>query len=194
MPFKLISNTGASTIPGLPQDHYCIKNARFMAQAHNTIFRALNAIYQQALNVVPGTKEAADLLEYCSITYDFMHHHQLGEENTYFPEIEQATGVIGLMEINITEHHNIDVGIEKLRRYAETTRKEAFNGEELRKIIDEFAGPYQEHQNNEIKTILQLHTKIDSRTLNKIDLRTRKEAERQADVFKYIIISILLHD
>ncbi|KUJ09552.1 NAD(P)-binding protein [Mollisia scopiformis] len=184
VPFSLISNTGALDLPASKQDHYCVKNARIMAQTHNTIFRALNSIYQQALSIKPGTQEAIDMLAYCGITYDFIHHHQIGEESIYFPEIEKATKIPGLMEENIAQHHFVEDGLERLRKYAETTRPEAYSGEELRHIIDEFSGAYEHHQHEEIKTILNLHDKIDSKVLKSIDLRMRKEAERQSDIFK----------
>jgi hypothetical protein len=74
MPFAMISNTGALELPASKHEHYSIKNARIMALTHNTIFRALNAIYQQAPNIAPGTQDAVDMLAYCSITYDFIHH------------------------------------------------------------------------------------------------------------------------
>lgn len=37
-PFSLITNTGAKNKAGLPQDHYCITNARIMATTHNSEF------------------------------------------------------------------------------------------------------------------------------------------------------------
>lgn len=81
----MISNTGALEWPTGKQDHYCVKNARIMAQTHNTIFRALNAIHQQALEVAPGTQEATDMLAYCSITYDFIHHQYVEVPSTLYP-------------------------------------------------------------------------------------------------------------
>ncbi|KAF8848967.1 NAD(P)-binding protein [Acephala macrosclerotiorum] len=68
--------------------------------------------------------------------------------------------------------------------YSETTRPDAYSGEEIRRIIDKFAMAYEHHQHEEIKAILNLHDKIDSKTLKAIDVRMRKEAERQSDIFK----------
>jgi hypothetical protein len=184
LPFRLIHETGASTMPGLRQDHYCVENARIMALTHNTIFRALNAIYQHAPHVLPGTQDAAELLGYCSVTYEFIHHHQLIEESLYFPEIEKATGIKGLMDVNLIEHAKMDERLERFRRYAENTRKEHYSAEDLRHVISQFVELYTQHNHDEIHTILDLHDKIDSKTLKTIDTAMRKEAERQSDVFK----------
>jgi sterol-4alpha-carboxylate 3-dehydrogenase (decarboxylating) len=168
----------------IPHDHHCIKNARIMAMTHNTIFRALNAIYQQAPNILPGTQQAADFLSYCSITYDFIHHHQLVEEIIYFPEIEKAAGIPGLMEGNVAQHLKMESGLEKFRKYAESTRKEDYNSEELRRIISGFADTFGQHNHDEIQTILNLHNKIGSKALKTIDAKMWNEAEKQSDIFK----------
>ncbi|CZT11412.1 hypothetical protein WAI453_004524 [Rhynchosporium graminicola] len=183
-PFKLISTTGIHNILSIPQKHHCMANARFMAQTHNTIFRALNSIYQHSYHVLPGTDSATNLLSYCSITYDFMHHHQLIEESHYFPEIERVTGLKGLMSENLSQHKAMDKGMEAFRRYAETTSKEIFDGGHLRRVIDAFRKPYEQHQHEEIKTILELGNVIESKVLKGIDMRMRAEAERQSDIFK----------
>jgi hypothetical protein len=184
IPFRLISNTGVSSISKIHQDHHCIKNARTMAMTHNTFFRALNAIYQHAPHIVPGTQQAADFLSYCSITYDFIHHHQLLEEAIYFPEVEKFASIPGLMDTNITQHLKMEAGLERFRKFAETTRKENYNREELREIISSFADAFEQHNHDEIQTILNLHDKIDSKALNTIEKKMWKEAEKQSDIFK----------
>jgi sterol-4alpha-carboxylate 3-dehydrogenase (decarboxylating) len=183
-PFKLISNTGAKTKPGLPQDHYCIKNTRIMATTHNTIFRALNAICHQALDVLSGTQDAADFLAYCSVVFEFMHHHHVMEERHYFPDIERVTGIPGLMDNNIKQHQHLDTLVENLIKYAETTSKNKYNGHELLKLIENLVMPYEQHMNAEIQTILDLHTKISSADLAKIDKKMRDNAEKYSDIFK----------
>ena len=183
-PFKLISDTGAKGKPGLPQDHYCITNARIMASTHNTIFRALNAICHQALEVSSGTQDAADFLAYCGVVFEFMHHHHVMEERHYFPDIERVTGIAGLMDGNIKQHAQLDELVYKLSKYAETTPKEKYNGHDLLVLVEELARPYEEHMNSEIQTILDLHTKIASKDLERIDRRMRNEAEKYSDIFK----------
>ena len=113
-----------------------------------------------------------------------MHHHQLIEESHYFPEIERVTGIKELMSENLSQHKAMEKGMEAFRRYAETTRKEDFDGANLRAVIDEFQAPYEKHQHEEIATILSLGKVIDSKVLKSIDMKMREEAERQSDVFK----------
>ena len=72
-----------------------------------------------------------------------MHHHQLIEESHYFPEIERVTGIKELMSENLFQHKAMEKGMEAFRRYAETTRKEDFDGANLRAVIDEFQAPYE---------------------------------------------------
>jgi hypothetical protein len=155
-----------------------------MAMTHNTFFRALNAIYHQAPLIVPGTQDAVDFLAYCGVAYDFIHHHQITEELHYFPEIERVAKIPGLMETNVLQHQLMDAGLEKFRRYAETTHKDAYNGEELRSIIDGFAVAFEEHNHAEIDTILSLHDNIDSDVLKDIEQRMRYLAEKHSDIFK----------
>ena len=183
VPCKLIYSTGADKAR-VPKFHYCRKNAQQMAMTHNTIFRALNAVYRQAVDVLPGSQDAADMLTYCAIIYDFIHHHQLFEETIYFPEIEKAAGVPGLMEVNVSEHQKVDAGLEKFRKYAETTRKEFYNGEDLRRIIDGFAADFTKHNHDEIQTIVALHDHIDSDALKAINERVQADSELHSDIFK----------
>ena len=144
-PYKLISNTGVIATTKIPENHFCVKNAKLMALTHNTIFRALNAIYAQALHVTAGTQDAADMLTYCTIVFDFIHHHHLFEETMYFPEIEKASGIPGLMDSNLEEHRKLDDGLERFRKFAETTSKDKYSGEKLRGILDSFAADFEAH-------------------------------------------------
>jgi hemerythrin-like domain-containing protein len=183
-PFRLISSTGATTIPGIPHDHYCVKNARIMAQTHNTFFRALNSIYQTSISIRAGTQEASDFLSYCRIVYEFIHSHQCHEESFFFPTIERETGISGLMDENIAQHKAMDSGLEAFRSYAEKTPSSSYSGVTLRSIIDSFAPAFESHNHAEISTILSLHSKISSSALQKIDEEFRSHAEKESDMFK----------
>lgn len=82
------------------------------------------------------------------------------------------------------QHEETDAGLEKFRRYVEATPKEKYDGEIIRGIIDEFATAFEQHNHEEIETILDLHDKIDSATLRKIDEAMRADAEKNSDMFK----------
>ncbi|TVY84710.1 Sterol-4-alpha-carboxylate 3-dehydrogenase [Lachnellula suecica] len=183
-PFRLISQTGAKTKTGLPLTHYCIRNAQIMAMTHNTIFRAVNSIYYQALKIAPGSQDAVDFLTYCSIVFEFMHHHHVIEELHYFPALQKHTGNSGPMEENIQQHRDMEEGLDKLRKYAETVQRNKYDGATLRELIDELAPKYQAHMDAEISTILDLHNMITSEDLKKIDKNMRNEAEKYSDIFK----------
>jgi sterol-4alpha-carboxylate 3-dehydrogenase (decarboxylating) len=155
-----------------------------MALTHNTIFRGLNAVYHQAPGVLPGTQEATDLLFYCSVAWDFIHSHHVIEESIYFPKIEEATGVPGLMSDNVEQHRQLEAGLERLRKYAQETRKEDYDAEKLRAIIEDLAGPLETHLHEEIPTIINLHDKIDSKTIKEIYGHMHDAAERTSDGFK----------
>ena len=183
-PFRLIKDTGVKNKEGLQEDHYCVKNAREMANTHNTMFRALNAIYAQAAKVLPGTQDAVDLLSYCQVAYAFIHLHHLMEEAIYFPEIEKAARIPGLMDASIDQHRKLNDGLEKFRTYVESTRKETYSGEKLRCIIDSWAPVFEDHMHAEIDTILDLHDKIDSDRLKTIYHKMHVAAEKDSDIFK----------
>ena len=88
------------------------------------------------------------------------------------------------MQKHVEQHAMIDAGLEKLRRYSESTSKETYDGVKLRGIIDEFAEVFEEHIRDEIETILNLCDKIDSACLKKIDEAMRADAEKHSDIFK----------
>jgi sterol-4alpha-carboxylate 3-dehydrogenase (decarboxylating) len=167
-PFPLIYETGARKRRDIPEGHYCIRNAQIMAQTHNTIFRGLNAIYHQAKQIAPGTKDAEDLLLFCSITCDFIHCHHHAEEEAFFPGIEEAADTPGLMDGNIEQHRCLEEALERLRKYTTNTNKHDYNAEELRYLIDRLAGPLGSHMHEEIPSILDLHKKVPSSLLEKI--------------------------
>ncbi|EHL01714.1 putative Sterol-4-alpha-carboxylate 3-dehydrogenase, decarboxylating [Glarea lozoyensis 74030] len=73
---------------------------------------------------------------------------------------------------------------QPLLRYAETTSRDNYNGHDLLTLIENMARPYEAHMNAEIQTILDLHTKISSADLAKIDKTMRDNAEKYSDIFK----------
>jgi hemerythrin-like domain-containing protein len=199
-PFRLISSTGVNTRRDIPPEHYCRRNAQIMALTHNTVFRGFNAIYHQAPLVQPSTQEASDLLFYCTVVHDFIHEHHTTEETVYFPAIEAASGIVGLMSNNLEQHRQLEKGLDAFRKYAVETAASAYSSDVLRQLIDDLAAPLETHLHEEIPTILDLHQKIDSKTMQKIYGKMHDEAERISDKFKYIyppfqftVLAICLH-
>jgi hypothetical protein len=83
-----------------------------------------------------------------------------------FPRVEEITGVKGLMEVNIAQHHTFIEGLEELRKYAKETKAGEYDGVELRGIIDGFGGDLTRHLTEEIDTLLGLK-KYDGLALKK---------------------------
>lgn len=84
------------------QDDPFTHDASQMALVHNMMIRAYNSIYLQATRVRP--EDVADFLHYCSAWYMMIKGHHDGEEEVYFPGIEKATGVKGIMDSEVHEH------------------------------------------------------------------------------------------
>ncbi len=68
---------------------------------HNTIIRGINAVYHQAPHVKPADHKA--FLNFTSTMIQYTRIHHDGEENMFFPAIEQMTGVkgVGTSALNI---------------------------------------------------------------------------------------------
>lgn len=73
-----------------------------MALVHNCILRGFNSIYNQALEV--DTSEYKNFISYAHALYLGLEAHHTGEEIYEFPAIEAATGIKGLMDVNIAQH------------------------------------------------------------------------------------------
>jgi hemerythrin superfamily protein len=73
-----------------------------MALLHNVFMRGFNSIYNQALEVQP--QDYKPFLCYAQCIYETLDAHHSGEETKFFPRIEEATGVKGIMDVNITQH------------------------------------------------------------------------------------------
>jgi len=80
------------------------KEASHMALSHNSFIRGFNSIYQQAPRVGEDTNVIKDFIAYCLAwrSLVFTHHHY--EETDFFPAIEKATGVKGVMDSEVKEH------------------------------------------------------------------------------------------
>ena len=156
-----------------------------MPATHNTIFRGFNAVYHHAPNIHPGTQDVVEFLLYCTIVYDFVHHHHTIEETTYFPLLAKATGLPHLMDGNIEQHRHLDNALAAFRDYAERTTPETYDAAKLLRMIDELAGPLEAHLHEEIPTILDLHRVIDSDALKKIYWVMHDEAAAVSNKLKY---------
>jgi hemerythrin-like domain-containing protein len=154
-PFALIPSPGRGE--NLQKLDDAVFIARDMANAHNGMLRALNSIYQQCMHV-KEPKDVKDLLLYATFWCDWIHEHHTGEETFLFPQIEEITGVKGLMEVNVAQHHAFMEGLEAFHKYAKETKVEEYDGLKLKLLIDRFGGKLTKHLTEEIGTLLSLKT------------------------------------
>ncbi|EHL02819.1 hypothetical protein M7I_1081 [Glarea lozoyensis 74030] len=140
------------------------------------MIRALNSIYNQCI-YVKKPQDIRDLLLYSKFWCDWIHEHHDEEEKLLFPAIERITKVDGIMEKNVAQHEAFMPGLEEFQRYAETTKPELYDGQQLRDIIDKFGSKLTVHLTEEIETLLGLES-YDGPVLKeayiKFDLELRK--------------------
>ncbi|KAK6079587.1 hemerythrin HHE cation binding domain-containing protein [Seiridium cupressi] len=86
-----------------------------MIVTHNCLIRSINATYLQCINIEKSPQGIPDFLGYCSVWGKFVHEHHKGEEDSVFPDIEQKTGVTGLMAGNIAQHDAFPRGSQAVR-------------------------------------------------------------------------------
>ncbi|KIW94935.1 uncharacterized protein Z519_04915 [Cladophialophora bantiana CBS 173.52] len=166
--YPLITTTHLENIPAsVPKDHPAFWCARQMAQIHNTIIRALNASWNQAVMVQPDTQEAADFLLFNQLLFNTLNHHHHVEDDYMFPTMEKLLGRPGAMEANTKGHDSFAEGLTVFQKYVFITKPAEYNGVTLRHIIESFAPNLIQHLHDEIPTLANLHVS-DGKELMKI--------------------------
>lgn len=140
-----------------------------MTIIHNCVLRGINAIYLQADGVATrGT--AKDKLDFANFAYQWGtmidEHHQTEEEHV-FPDINELSGVPGLMDANIQEHAIFHEGMKNFMSYLDRVKQgeEELSGEKLKGLIDDFVPTLRAHLDNEIETLVALDEyKVDWKT------------------------------
>jgi len=172
-PYSLVSTTAFSkdvrictitpyahdtTILTLHQlSHAAYYVATQMSLAHNGIIRGLNSIYIQATNIPPSDiATVGDFLTYCQCWSESMHHHHDAEENVFFPDMAKITGIKDIMERNIDQHRAFSPGFDAFYEYAKTCQPKDYDGQRVRRLIEDFAEPLTQHLHDEIDTLRKL--------------------------------------
>lgn len=182
-PFELIRVPGNGT--DIEKGPEAIYIAAEMASAHNGMLRGLNSIYQQCIHVMLPA-DVADLLKYTEFWCGWLEEHHAAEETFFFPAVEKAAGVKGLMEGNVEQHHTFLPGLERLERYAKETTVEDYEGKEMRGIIDGFGAAMTTHLREEIETLLGLE-KFDGVVMKKLWLEFDAKL-REGDKARHLLI------
>lgn len=126
-----------------------------MACVHNVFIRSINAIYLQAPNVL--RKDAHSFCRYAYVWYRLIHLHHTGEEEGFFPAVEELVGE-PVMRVNVSQHEAFHKGLEIFGAYLSDCIDEPimFNGYHLATLIDNFAPTLVSHLEDEIVTLSQL--------------------------------------
>ncbi|ORY04771.1 hypothetical protein BCR34DRAFT_572470 [Clohesyomyces aquaticus] len=153
--------------------------ANEMSFAHNAMIRGLNALYLQSPHIPPSTHLASDFLFFAASWSAWVLHHHILEETQMFPGFESVPGVPeGFLQGNVEQHHAFSAGLEEFNEWVRTTGRDAYDGIELRRLIDKFADPLYEHLNAEIPTLWALDCV--SATHSAQLLQVYKDCEKEA--------------
>ncbi|EFQ33161.1 hemerythrin HHE cation binding domain-containing protein [Colletotrichum graminicola M1.001] len=156
-PCELISSTRAGSKEGV-KTAGANRMAEDMTIIHNLIIRILNTVYLQCVNVEKSPDDVRDFVSYAIEWAKMVEEHHHIEEETVFPQIEQLTGVPGLMQANVVQHEAFHEGLHAYTGYLDMVQKreEAYSGEKLKGIIDSFMPVLRQHLSDEIGTLLKL--------------------------------------
>jgi len=185
-PFTLIRTTSyLRHHPFLPPAQDAVRVARLMALTHNTVFRALNAVYTQA-DAVTSPKDTRELATFARFAVDFLENHHKCEELVFFPMLEAQAHSPGSMETNIAEHRAFDAPLGTLKRYVDAVRTgaERLDAKMLRGLIDTLAGPLQRHLDAEIPSILEAGKGMGDEAMRACYKALHDEAEGTTDPYQ----------
>ncbi|KAK4448682.1 hypothetical protein QBC34DRAFT_464398 [Podospora aff. communis PSN243] len=185
-PFTLITKTPYRAFIKVPPCQEAIRVARLMALTHNTIFRALNAVWHQAPAIDPSnTKDTTSFAKFALFALDFLENHHRCEELVFFPMLEAQAGMPGLMGENVEQHRAFAGPLRELRLYLEGVRDGVveMSAKELMRLIDALAPELQEHLHEEIPSILEAGTRLGDEAMRACYKAFHDEAEGTADAF-----------
>lgn len=100
----------------------------------------------------------------------------MNEEESFFPLLRELTGDLTFCDVETREHEAFDSGANKWKDYVYNVKKEEYDGNKLKAIIEEFGPPLHHHLNAEIGWLLSMY-KYDSEKCKKAFLTTGKRAE-----------------
>lgn len=189
-------------------DAKTIHVARLMALTHNTIFRALNAIYTQSFRFLQSLKDAGlnpkyltdyvaesekdvfDLLTFTKFTVSFLQNHHRCEELVFFPMLEAQAKTPGMMKADVDQHRAFEFSLKELEGFVEEgikNRGKGFGEEELEKLrekIEALGGPLGQHLREEIGRLLEVGMVVGGETMEVCYKALHDEAEGTTDAFE----------
>ena len=73
-----------------------------MAVIHNVWIKGWNSIYQQAPYILE--RDYTDFIQYCLAWHACLEVHHDGEEEDFFPKVEEAIGKKGFLSVAVDQH------------------------------------------------------------------------------------------
>lgn len=167
-----------------------------MAQVHNCFIRGLNGIYHLAPKV--PTNDLANFVAYCLSLSECIDFHHDEEENVVFPQVEEVTGVKGLMAENVEQHAAFHDGLIAFQDYLRellASDPTKLSTKRFRQLFRSFAGPLQIHLEAEITCIENLraydHTGVD---LEKMAAEAAQKSTTPGIIVSQLPALMLNHD
>ncbi|CAJ2508337.1 Uu.00g133630.m01.CDS01 [Anthostomella pinea] len=157
-----------------------------MALSHNAFIRGFNSIYQQAPRLLPGDK--SDFVGYCIAWHDCVEAHHRYEEDHFFPNVNKAAGLTGLMDSAVHEHASFHDGMERFKSYLRTEGV-GFSATELLAIMDSFKEPLHSHLRAEPPLIAAL-AKYSTHD-NPIDILEIANAAARKQITMSLVLNVL---
>ncbi|KAM7193440.1 hypothetical protein V8F33_007819 [Rhypophila sp. PSN 637] len=196
-PFTLIRTVYPTNEPSeISPDAKTIHVARLMALTHNTILRALNAIYTQSA-LLPmddsDPKAVKDLLTFTKFTIAFLQNHHKCEELVLFPMLEAQASRPGMMSVDVEQHKAFEDSLHDLEGFVknglESNGKTGmpeweFGPQDLRFKIDALAQPLSQHLHEEIPRLLEVGKLVGGDILEICYTGLHDQAEGTTDAFE----------
>jgi hemerythrin-like domain-containing protein len=167
-----------------------------MSIIHNIIIRSLNSIIQQGPYIPDATKpdynpqDVRDLLFYTKTWCRNLDHHHHIEKTTFFPLVEQATGIVGLMDDLEVEHEEFHPGVIALQQYVEHVyeRPQIYRWATMRTTIRAFAPALINHLHAEIDFLLNMD-KFEGADLRQCWMESSKVAEKVDNTSDFVSLA-----
>jgi hemerythrin-like domain-containing protein len=140
-----------------------------MSHAHNIMIRGINSMLLQA-PFISRSADIRDFVEYAHALYVVIHEHHGTEEVLYFPLVEEASGVPGIMQKNVVQHEEFMPKLHDFDVYAMQIKigTKKYDSEKFVELINGFAPLLVRHLTDEIEVLMELEKfDIDWTPINK---------------------------
>jgi hemerythrin-like domain-containing protein len=180
------------------------QGANGMCYAHLGLIRHLNSIYLQAPSI-PVSFQPAFLRYIQSFTMSLTSHHS-GEESLFFPALEAATQIPGLMGHEVEQHHSFEGPLEELEAYIVAIQegKDPYDGAKIRAQIRAFAPGLVEHLQDELVTLSTIPARLPKnvdpasipleKMLHELAVHSSRKMSLTTDVFSFVLNSDKSYD